>query len=395
MALSVSEVATTLASNYPTHRPVGLRACFRLLALLTLVTIGLSGCVNPKDREKVDPAAARHGIVALLPTDVSDRAGWAADIFAAFDALDIRPTAQNICAVLAVTQQESTFQENPVVPGLSAIARREIDTRAARYGIPKLLVRGALSLSSPDGRSYAERLRKVKTEKELSEVFEDFIDMVPVGKQLFAGLNPVRTGGPMQVSVAFAEQYADDLRYPYSAPNGIREEVFTRRGGLYFGIAHLLDYAVPYDRMLFRFADFNAGHYASRNAAFQNAVSLVSKTSLTLDGDLVLYVRDTNKPSKTESAIRSFASRLDLTEDQIRADLDRGKDEAFERTKLYRRTFELADEMNGAPLPRALVPNIRLESAKITRKLTTDWFAQRVDQRYRRCLARGSAAGAA
>jgi hypothetical protein len=199
----------------------------------------------------------------------------------------------------------------------------------------------------------------------------------------------------MQVSVAFAEQYADDVRYPYSAPHGIREEVFTRRGGLYFGIAHLLDYAVPYDRMLFRFADFNAGHYASRNAAFQNAVSLVSKTSLTLDGDLVLYVRDTNKPSKTESAIRSFASRLDLTEDQIHADLDRGKDEAFERTKLYRRTFELADEMNGAPLPRALVPNIRLESAKITRKLTTDWFAQRVDQRYRRCLARGSAAVAA
>ncbi len=40
-------------------------------------------------------------------------------------------------------------------------------------------------------------------------------------------------------------------------------------------------------------------------------------------------------------------------------------------------------------MPRAFVPNIRLESPKITRKLTTEWFAKRVDERYERCLARG------
>jgi len=33
------------------------------------------------------------------------------------------------------------------------------------------------------------------------------------------------------------------------------------------------------------------------------------------------------------------------------------------------------------------VPQIRLESPKITRKLTTEWFARRVDERYQRCLA--------
>ena len=236
---------------------------------------GRSQCASPPTGR----SARRRGVPwssRLLPDGVKDRAGWATDIYAAFAALDIPPTPENICAAIAVTGQESGFQVDPVVPGLASIARKEIDKRRESAGIPKFALDAALAIPSANGKSYSERLDAVKTELQLSEVYEDFIGRVPFGKSLLADRNPMRTGGPMQVSVAFAEAFAAAKPYPYPVSGTIRHEVFTRRGGMYFGIAHLLDYPAAYTRPLYRFADFNAGQYASRNAAFQNAVTQVS-----------------------------------------------------------------------------------------------------------------------
>jgi hypothetical protein len=251
-------------------------------------------------------------------------------------------------------------------------------------------VRAALQLASPDGRTWAARIDAVRTERELSEIYEDFIGMVPMGRRLFAGLNPVRTGGPMQVGVDFAERHARQRSYPYPVADSIRHEVFTRRGGLYFGIAHLLDYPAAYDRPLYRFADFNAGRYASRNAAFQNAVAVASGVRLDLDGDLIRHGGNPADPGSTELAVRALGKRLGLGDAAIRKALEQGESAEFERGALYRRVFELADAAAGRPLPRAVLPRIALQSPKITRKLTTEWFANRVDERHRRCVARGS-----
>lgn len=357
------------------------------LASLLLAAL-LAACASGERTEAPErrPADVRAQIVSMLPASVPDRSGWAVDLYAAFAALGLDPSPQNLCAALAVAEQESTFRADPAVPNLPKIAWEEIDRRAERMGIPKLLVHGALQLSSPGGKSYSERIDAVKTERELSEIFEDFIGMVPMGKRLFADYNPVRTGGPMQVSVAFAEQHAKEKPYPYPVEGSIRHEVFTRRGGLYFGVAHLLGYAAPYDRPLYRFADFNAGRYASRNAAFQNAVSLASGIPLALDGDLLREGSDT--PGQTELAVRSLARRLDLSEGAIHRALEQGNSAEFEHSTLYWQVFELAERLEGRPLPRAVVPRIQLQSPKITRKLTTEWFANRVDERWRRCLAR-------
>jgi hypothetical protein len=333
------------------------------------------------------PTEARETIVRLLPPSTADRAGWAADVYAALATLELPATLENLCAVLAVTEQESSFRADPAVPGLAAIAWKEIDRRADGVGVPKIAVRTALALPSPDGRSYADRIDAVKTEQQLSEIFEDFIGMVPLGKTFFASRNPVRTGGPMQVSIAFAETYAQARPYPYSVRESVRREVFTRRGGLYFGTAHLLAYDATYDKLLYRFADFNAGQHASRNAAFQNALSVASGLPVTMDGDLL--PRASNAPrGETERAAYSIAGRLGLSEAAVRRDLERGDDSGFEKTALHERVFAYAEQVDKRALPRAVVPHIDLQSPKFTRKLTTDWFAKRVDERFRRCLAR-------
>ena len=356
------------------------------VALPLAILLALAGCARQPVAPPPHPAEIRSKIASLMPPDIPDRKGWAQDIQTAFSTLDIAPSDDNLCAVLAVTVQESTFQAAPPVPGLAKIAREEINRRAARLRVPRFLVDAALRLESPDGRTYEQRLAKVRTEKELSEIFDDFLGRVPLGSQLFGMFNPVRTGGPMQVSIAFAEARARD--YPYDREGSIRDEVFSRRGGMYFGIAHLLDYPANYSRPLYRFADFNAGWYASRNAAFQQALSLASGIDLQLDGDLIIH--GSRKAGSTERAARSLGKRLRMSDGAIREALEKGDRLEFEDTRLYERVFELAEQIEGKPLPREALPGITLKSPKITRNLTTAWFAKRVDDRHERCMARAS-----
>ena len=360
---------------------------------LALLAACASRAPEPAAPAGPSPSQLRARIVQLLPASLEDRPGWAADLYAAFAVLQIPPTPDNLCAVLAVTEQESGYRVDPPVPNLAAIAWKEIDARAERAGVPRLLVRGALELRSADGVTYRERIDAARTEQELSRIFEDFIGMVPLGAKLFGGWNPVRTAGPMQVSIAFAEQHAGQRPYPYPVASGsLRHEVFTRRGGLYFGTAHLFDYRAPYPQLLYRYADFNAGRYASRNAAFQNAVSVASGIPLALDGDLVRPGSDPDDaPGSTELATRVLADRLGLDAIAIRRALELGESEAFERHRLYAGVFALADAAEGKPVPRALVPSIPLRGPKISRSLTTEWFARRVEERHARCMARDAA----
>jgi hypothetical protein len=369
-------------------------ATWRLLrqGLWALALALLAGCAGdvahvPRGRT---PEAVEADIAARLPAQLANRGAWASDLQLVLAALRIQPSESHICAVLAVTDQESGFRADPPVPRLATLAREEIFRRADAANVPAVAVRLALQLNSPDGHSWDDRIDAVKTERELSAIYEEFIAQVPLGKRLLAGYNPVRTGGPMQVSIAYAEAHAKASPYPFPIHESIRGEVFTRRGGLYFGTAHLLGYEAPYEReMIYRFADFNAGHYASRNAAFQAAVSLAVGRKLDLDGDLLLPGASIGSPpGQTETALRELAAALGMDAGRIRHELQRSEEAGFERSPLHARVFALAEQRAGKRLPRAVLPRIELHSPKITRRLTTEWFARRVDERYQRCLQR-------
>ena len=366
----------------------------RLRWLGGLVLLVMIGCATPgPSAPQRTPQQIREQITGMLPASLPDRAGWAADIQSAFAALQIEPTTSRLCAVIAVTQQESGMTSDPEVPGLPRIVRTEIERRAGERHIPAFVVGAALKLRSPDGRTYEQRLQAVRTERDVSRLFDEFIAGVPLGKRLFADDNPVQTGGPMQVSIAWSQRHARQRTYPYPAAGSIRDEVFSRRGGMYFGIAHLLDYPVSYDRMLYRFADFNAGHYASRNAAFQSVVARLTATKLALDGDLVAP-GGSDQPGATEQAVRKLGGRLNLGDAAIRRDLERENEADFDRTAVYRAVYALAEGAAAArPAPRAVLPQIRLVGPKISRNLTTAWFAERVDGRRQQCVARVDGGG--
>lgn len=326
----------------------------------------------------------------LLPPKINDRKGWAEDIFRAFAALQLPPSTDNFCAAIAVIEQESSFVADPPVPGLGRIVREQLYAKAAAYLVPSMVVDVALLKPSRDGRSYGKRIDALRTEGEMNALFNEMVAELPDFAKAVGNKNPIRTGGPMQVSVAFAEEHLATRPYPYPRRGSVRDEVFTRRGGVYFGIAILLDYPASYPTPLYRFADFNAGRYASRNVAFQAATARLAGKTLALDGDLLRY-RDgkaLKEASGTEAALQSIAPRLELSHAAIRRDLLLDKSPAFAQSPLWQRVMAQADKSAGGRVARELLPQIRLESPKITRKLTTEWFARRVDGRWRQCLLR-------
>ena len=338
----------------------------------------------------------RDVAMRVLPPNLPDRRRWAEDIATAFAALSIPAQPHKVCALAAVIEQESTWQANPPVPGLPKLARAELDKKRERYSIPKAVLDLALSKTSPDGRTYQDRIDHFRTERDVSEFYEDMIREIPMGATLFEGQNPVRTGGATQVSVAFATEQMREKPYPWKPAGTPREEVFKRRGALYFGAAMLLDYPVSYNRMLYRFADYNAGRYSSRNAAVQALLAQLTGQRLDPDGDLLRYkggepLSPRSDPSQAWRALLALQPELGVNAAQIERDLKLEKRFEFEQSPTYRRLYQLA-ERRGLKPAREQLPDIDLNSPKITRKLTTAWFADRCEMRYRACLARDAAA---
>jgi len=352
--------------------------------------------------------ATADEIAGLIPETVAERREWSQAIFEAFRQNHLPGDRTSICSVIAVIGQESGFQANPVVPGLARIVRARIDrykTKLGPLGDP-LLERLLAGHAPGDPRPFTQRLDAVRTERDVDLLFRDLLAYYQANHPAlfeaaaWAGkladldeltdLDPITTAGSMQVSVRFATQWAREHGGPPSV-SAVRDALYTRAGGVYYGAARLLGYPVHYDRPLYLFADYNAGYYASRNAAVQAHLARLTGLPLALDGDLLAYDRNgdpSDRESASERAAQSFAARHapELTPEGIRRDLLEEKTLAFEETETYR-AVAAAEQRAGRPAEYARLPDLALNSPKLTRPLSTAWFARAVDRRYQTCLA--------
>jgi hypothetical protein len=385
-------------------------------ALFVCVLSTLSGCAHRQAArtEPLPPRVSAEEAVRLVPANVKEREGWAEDVLAALEAHRIHPSLEAVCSVLAVIEQESGFQPNPAVPGLARIVQQRLDTYADKlgpFGPPALAA--LLGGKAPgEKRTFAQRLEQVRTERDLDRVFRELLEYyetefpstytaAKLASALFQSgrledLNPITTAGSMQVSVRFSEQLAggeDDER----AQRRVREELYTRGGGVYYGTARLLGYEAHYAEPVYRFADYNAGFYASRNAALQSQVSRLTGIELVADGDLLAYDKQ-GEPLDTDShsleAILTFRRRYapDLSERRVRKDVREEKTLAFEETDTWSAIKRAYQEVTGQPPEYARLPSVVIRSPKLSGDRSTAWFAQSVNKRFQRCLGRATPA---
>lgn len=359
----------------------------------------------------VAPAArplAVDEIARRLPEHVSDRKAWATTIAWSLAENEIIADEHAVCAVVATIDQESGFVADPPVPGIAAIVRHALDEEAhAKLGpLGPMAVERLLGKHAPGRRrTFGERLSRARTEGDVDRLFRDMVaafesehpvlaEAAKIAGVFHASLdleaqNPITTAGSMQVSVRFAEALAAERDIP---EDGVRDALYTMDGGVYYGAARLLGYQAAYPDMTFRFADYNAGVYASRNAALQRQLSRLVGRALAADGDFLRYDRR-GEPSDAESdswrVLVAFRARFapELSEARMRRDVAREKEASFEHTRTYATIKRVYERRYGAPV-YAVMPNVTIRSVKLRGTRSSEWFARSVGARYERCLAR-------
>ena len=335
-----------------------------------------------------------------------DANGWALDLHDVLQQHDLGRERETICASLAIIDQESNFKADPEVAGLGKLSEKALQEKLGRIPLGGRLALAWLEKTPSPDASFMDRIRSARTERDLDLAYRSLVthlgetsnlDMVlqlGVLNKLIEERNEIDTAGSMQVSVKFALDQTREKRWlPLSLSDvyAVRDLLYTRHGGMFFGVKQLLGYDTGYGQKIYRFADYNAGRYASRNAAFQQSIAQLSGEKLALDGDLLSYGKDGNPLSKittTEKAIRLASKRhkLELSDKQIRSDLLREKQLGFTGTRTYLAIRDLAQVTAGKVAAFAIIPDIALDSPKLHSKFTTRRFAESVNKRYRACM---------
>ena len=369
---------------------------FRSTAVLSALigALGLSGCdqvgqVDNRPRLIAPEATFAQMIQSTHRLNSADAQGWVADVLSSLDTVGMVRTNESTCAVMAVIEQESGYKADPAVPGLSNLLANKINKMEENLAV-KLALEVRLNQPMSNGKTFREGIALVKTERDLANWYSEFTAskyLGPILDQFGKGVDDVvGTVGSMQVSIDYARRLATQLG---QSSLNMRDTLYTRKGGVLFGTAHLFYYPTHYEQMIYRFADYNAGHYASRNACFQAMVARLTGKPLIADGDLIAHnAVQPNTASQTQTALQQlFAKKApNISVQTIIQDLAQEKTLEFEQSTTYLTVTQLYRQKFGGLIAEQ-IPKISLKSEKITRNLTTEWYANSVNRRYQQCLS--------
>jgi len=351
-------------------------------------------------------------LIARAAPNVSNSEKWSTELRNALEANHLESSHENICAMIAIINQVSSFESSPRIASLSDKALREhmaklVATLSLRHHTVASF-EAWLKHKPSIKNNYWRRLRTAKTQQVLDITYRKIIaDQVFLPdtkanvlqdnaqlRDIIEDNNSIKTIGAMQVRVSFVVSIEEQrLKRALTLAEiwAIRDQLYTGKGGMYYGALLLLAYDGGYDKKLYRFADFNAGRYASRNAGFQATVAALLDKPVTTDGDLLIYDKQgipTNTVSNSEKAINAVIQKyhLSLTTAQIHADLLQEKQSNFQRTPTYLAITQQYQQLTHKPVLFALVPNIVLAGEKTIPRLSTDKFTKMVNNRYQQCL---------
>lgn len=356
--------------------------------------------------ETLITSATTTRLIKAAEKSVVDAQGWAIDLHDVMQQHDFQQSKENICAAIAIIDQESGFVADPAVPGLGKLSEQALRDKFGKVPIGGGIALRWLENNPSPSTSFMTRIRNAKTERDLDLAYRSLVDYA--GKttsldvvfrlgllnKLIEEKNDIDTAGSMQVSVKFALSEAKKRRWlPMTLEDvySVRDHLYTRQGGMYYGVKQLLGYDTGYAQKIYRFADFNAGRYASRNAAYQIVIAKLSGQPLAYDGDLLSYGKD-GQPLKTltstEKALRiaNAKHQLGLDDKTIRTDLLKEKDGSFTSTRSFIALRDRFAATTKNPAAFAAVPDIVLNSPKLSRGFTTRRFAESVNKRYQTCM---------
>jgi hypothetical protein len=357
------------------------------IILVTLFTLIFSGCSDVTD-SGLSEKQVQKMVLAARPGNPSPDI-WARAIKESLEELGQPVDKEHVSAVCAIISQVSGFSLSPKSSRMASILRKKIEA-AESNEVLRILIESRLDQQASNGKTFRENIDSIASELDFENWYDEFTSS-KITKPILLVLKKdasdlVTTAGSMQVSVKFSEEYP---KKPLKAGGGsVRDMLYTCKGGVFYGAAYLLDFKHNYDDWKYVFADFNAGHYASRNAGFQTMLARLTRRAVDRDGDLLNYENGNAAPSVTYVTFISFLKKkgVEVDEEQVMKDFKQEKSIAFENTWSYKTLTEMYRKKFRRVI-NAELPEIALNSPKfVSQNLSTKWFAERVKGRYSHCM---------